>query len=645
MNRKLDRRQFVTISAAAAGGALIAIRGADAASQTGGAAKEAPELADQVTAGQLPAVAERLPKTPLVLEPEQVGTYGGDWLHFLLPAGAADYINTTIGYEHLVRWRQGATNLTTDEVIPNVAERVDTNPDGSEFTFHLRDGMKWSDGQPFTADDIVFWYKDVLLNKELSPAVPEWLIAGEQPVVVEKRDTLSVVFRFAAPSGLFLVNMATQRGGGPTNSPAHYLKQFHKTYTPQVEQQAKDAQLDDWMAFFNGKADAWENPERPVLHAWVLTGALGAEAQQLVAVRNPYYWKVDPDGNQLPYMNRSVYGRVENEEVALLKALNGEIDMVAREVNELRNKPVFFDNQEKGNFHFFDTTPQQMNQMVLMLNLTHTDANKQRVFSTKDFRVGLSHAMNRQEIIDVIYVSQGQPWQAAPRPESAFYHERLATQYTEYNVELANQHLDKVLPEKDGSGKRLGPDGQPFFFQVEISSLDPDYANVLELIKQHWAAVGIEIAHKVEDQDLFATRTAGNQHDACVSRGGGGLGVLMDPFYYFPYNFNARYAVPWLNWFQNPEGQGAAEPPEIVRQEIEIFREIQTTIDPAQQINLMRQILDIAADQFWCMGVALRANEYGTVKNTLMNTPRNSVTGWLHADLAPTNPPQYFKTG
>jgi peptide/nickel transport system substrate-binding protein len=605
--------------------------------------KEAPRLAELVERGELPQVEERLPKEPMVLEPvERIGNYGGDWNLIMLPTDpGGDRLNTTIGYEQLLRWKTDTTELVADQVIPNVAEGFEVGRDGAEYTFRLREGIRWSDGEPFTADDIVFWYEDVLMNEELTPVFPEELSVGDEPLVVEKADDYTVVFRFSAPNGLFVVNMATQRGLPPTSYPAHYLKRFHKKYSDDIEQQVEQANLDNWINLFLGKASLWENADLPVLNAWRLTSAFGEGSQRLVAERNPYYWKVDPDGSQLPYMDRVVFDIVNDTEAALLRALNGEVDMVGRGINALRDKPVYARNREKGDYHFFDTVPQQMNQMILMLNLTHKDETRREVFN-KDFRIGLSHAINRQEIIDAVYQSQGEPWQAAPRPESPYYNERLAKQYTEYDVDLANESLDKVLPEKDSGGVRLGPGGEPFSFQVEVPSSFPDFVDVLELVRQYWREVGIDMRVKLEDDDLFSTRVDANEHDACVWVGGGGLGVLMDPFYYVPYNFNTRYAVPWSYWFQNPEDERAMEPPAETRKQIELYKQLLATADTQRQNELMGRIMEIAVDQFYCMGIALRAGEYGIFKNGLRNTPESSITGWLHAELMPNNPQQYF---
>ena len=102
-------------------------------------------------------------------------------------------------------------NLEFTEPIPNVASSVDVSDDGTEYTFHLRDGMKWSDGQPFTADDIMFWYEAVFLNDDVTEGATSWLYSGEEPAVVEKVDDLTVTFRFAEPNGLFF----DQHGDAP----------------------------------------------------------------------------------------------------------------------------------------------------------------------------------------------------------------------------------------------------------------------------------------------------------------------------------------------------------------------------------------------------------------------------------------------
>jgi peptide/nickel transport system substrate-binding protein len=605
--------------------------------------KEAPELAAQVKKGSLPAVKDRLPASPMVLTPlEESGRYGGQ-LNLLGLAETVD-VNTTLGYENLVRWKPGIdTDLTADQVIPNVAEKVEASADGAEYTFTLRKGMKWSDGEPFGADDILFWYDAVATNRELTPIPIDWLTIDDKPFTVEKVDDLTVVFRFPKPNGLFMVNLATQRGTAITDFPAHYLKQFHPDHVDDIDAVVKESDSDSWVDLFLSKASRGENPERPVIDAWQLTSAI-SDSQRPIAERNPYYWKVDQDGSQLPYIDSVAFELVQDPETAVLKATNGDFHLVDVGINQIRNKPVFARSREKAGYDFFETIPQQMNQMILMLNLTHKDSALREIFTNRDFRIGLSHAIDRQEIINAVFQRQGEPWQAAPRPESPYYNEKLAKQYTEYDTDLANEYLDKVLPDKDAKGVRLRPDGEKLLFQVEVTTSFPDLIDALELVRAHWGKVGIDMRVKSEDQSLFFERMDANAHDACVWIGGGGLGATMDPFYYMPYNFNTRYAMPWYYWYNDPNDKRAEEPPAATRQQVALYREMLTTGDQQRQADLMRQIMDTAVEQFYCMGIALRKREYGIVANDLRNTAKVAVTGWLHANLMPENPQTYYFT-
>ncbi len=131
---------------------------------------EAPVLAEMVAAGELPVVDERLPAEPLVEEVAQVGTYGGLLRRGFL--GPSDHNNyTRLVYDALVR-----NSPDGSEVIPHIAKGWESNDDFTQWTVNLREGMKWSDGEPFTADDIMFWYNDIALNTDLSPSAPGWMM-------------------------------------------------------------------------------------------------------------------------------------------------------------------------------------------------------------------------------------------------------------------------------------------------------------------------------------------------------------------------------------------------------------------------------------------------------------------------------------
>jgi peptide/nickel transport system substrate-binding protein len=631
---------------------VAAVKPTAAGPQTPAAAptqyQEAPQFAALVKDGKLPPVEQRLPKQPPVVQPiERVGKYGGTWRMGLLGGSDTALMTRTIGYDYLVRW-----DPEWNKVVPNVAESFEASPDAKTYTFTLREGLKWSDGQPFTADDILFWYEDIELHKELTPT------RGQNPVIVEKVDQHTVRMKFAQPDGLFLQVQATPAGDRWTRYPAHYLKQFHKKHnTTNLDQLVKEAGAKDWVELFRLKGMGipgtpynalWQNKDLPTLIAWRVVEPYGGNAQRVVAERNPYYWKVDPQGRQLPYLDRVTYEVFQDREALVLKAANGEIDMQERHIATNQSKAVFADNQQKGNYRFYETVPTLMNATVIQLNLTHKDPSKRQVFQNQDFRVGLSHAINRQEIIDVVYVGQGEPYQVGPRPEAAeFYNEKLAKQYTAFDLKQANAHLDKAFPQKDGEGFRLGPDGKRIAFTMEIATGPggAEWVDVMNLVARHWRAVGVDMQVKSEDRSLHTTRTDANEHDAMVWNGEGGLqDAILEPRSYFPFSDGSDFAMAWAAWY-NPAGVPRTtpeEPPPAAKKQMELYNQLRATGDQGQQEALMKEILQIAQEQFWVIGINLPINGYGLVKSNMKNVPKSMPQAWLYPTPAPTNPFQYF---
>lgn len=615
--------------------------------------REAPMLAARVAAGELPPLEERLPANPKVVEPtESLGQYGGAWRSGLRGGQDNAWLTRTIAYEYLVRW-----DPTWSEVIPNVAESFEANADATEFTFKLREGMKWSDGEPYTADDIVFWYEATLINEEYAAANPtgNWIRSGGQLPVVEKVDDYTVKFVFAAPHGLFIQLLATPSGAGPVGLPEHYCSQFHAAYNDDLDALIAENQAVDWVNLFQLKCggvpgtpydSSWYNADRPVLWAWDITVPYGGNTTQVVAERNPYYFKVDTEGRQLPYIDRFVAEIGEDVQVLVLRALNGEIDFQDRHIATLDNKAVFADNMAAGEYGFFDTIPSSMNGVAIALNLTHKDPVKREIYQNKDFRVALSHAINRQEIIDVVFVGQGEPYQLAPRPTSPFYNERLAKQYTEYDPDLANEILDGIFPDKNASGFRLGPDGNPVLVDVQVTAVNTSQVDTMELVKGYWEAVGIQTNINSIDRSLFYTRKDGNEHDTAVWGGDGGLDVILEPRWYFPHGTESLYAQAWVTFYNNPSGQGALtapeEPPAATKQQMDLYDQIKATGNVEEQAELMAQLLEIAADEFYAIGIVLPAPGYGIVRNNFHNVPSPHPGAWLYPNPGPTNPEQFW---
>jgi peptide/nickel transport system substrate-binding protein len=314
--------------------------------------------------------------------------------------------------------------------------------------------------------------------------------------------------------------------------------------------------------------------------------------------------------------------------------------MMDRHIATNSNKPVFVDNMKKGDYSFFETIPSSMNGMVLSLNQTHKDKQLRTIFQDLNFRAGLSHAINRKEMIDVLWVGQGEPWQLAPRPTSPYANEKLAKQYTEFDVKKANEYLDKVLPKKDANGMRLMPDGKPMAFTMEISNTGKEWMDAGPMLQKYWKAVGIDMTPKVEDRALMYTRKDANEFDAMVWGGDGGLDVVLEPRWYFPYSAESQFGELWQYWYnKDPRGE---EPPAAQKKQMELYDQLKATGDTKKQDELMKQILQIAQEQFNAIGIVLPTNGYGIVKNNFKNVPKTMPGAWLYPNPGPTNPEQYF---
>jgi peptide/nickel transport system substrate-binding protein len=448
--------------------------------------------------------------------------------------------------------------------------------------------------------------------------------------------------------------MCTGDGGAWVNFPKHYLQQFHKSYnTENLDQLIKDAGAADWVELFRMKGGAipgtpynaiWANAELPRMHGWMIVEPYG-DTTRVVARRNPYYFKVDPAGNQLPYIDEVTYDVMQDNEVLLLKAANGEIDFTERHINTNVNKPVLADALEKANIRFFDTIPSDMNNVAIALNLTHKDPVTREIFQNIDFRIGLSHAINRQEIIDTVFVGQDEPWQLAPRRDLPFYNEKLAKQYTEYDVNVANQKLDSVLPDKDGGGMRLRPDGEKLVIQIEVAATGQVQIDSASLIVDYWKAVGVDAVVKTEDRALLFARTDTNDTDCAIWSGDGGFkDAMFDSFWYFPQSSDSFFAEAWAIWYSNPPDPGTPpeEPPAAARQQMDLYNQLKATSDPDKQNELFAQILDIAQQQFWAMGVNLPGRGYGFCKKNMRNVPEVMPESALYVTPGPTNPQLYF---
>lgn len=605
--------------------------------------QQSPMLDGLVSSGELPPVEDRLPTNPLVVTAASIGTYGGTWRMGMNGGGDNGLIVKTVAYEGLVRY-----DHEWKAVQPNLAESWEVNAEATEFTFKLREGVKWSDGTPFTTEDIAF---AVEMYQDPDYAAGSWIDNKNNPVTLEVIDDYNFKFKFGKPNGMFLEQIAGVDGIHITSLQKKYCSQFHPTYNENAAAEAEAKGFASWALYLQDRcAWGWEtirfaNPELPSIYGWVIETPLTANATRVTWKRNPYYWKTDSEGNQLPYIDnldmRVSQGGVEE---LTLAALNGEIDFQERHIATTVNKPLFFDGQEAGNYHLGEVIPSASNTLVLQLNFNHLDPVKRELYQNKDFRIGISHAIDRQEIIDVVFTGQGEPFQVAPRPESQFYDESIAKQYIEFDPELAAQHFEAAgLTERNGDGVYLMSDGNPAKITVDvISALRPEWIDMLEIMQLQLAAAGVEIELNNIDRTLFYEKRPGGEFDAQVWAGDGGIEALQEPRYYFPYSDESVWAYRWAQWFQGTRPEIAEEPADWAKKQMDLYNQVRASADPEERAELFRQVLDITKEEFPVIGVSLMPNSYSIIQNNLKNAPESMFNAWLYPTPAPMDPTTWY---
>lgn len=601
---------------------------------------EAPMLADLVKQGKLPPVEQRLPKNPETVKPlEEVGRYGGNLRTGLL--GPAD---TAVCYavflnEWLVRWDQSGSKL-----VPSVAERYSASKDKRTYTFYLRKGMRWSNGEPFTADDIMFWWEDVILNKELTPVFPVWLSTKGGQGKVEKVDAYTVRFIFPDPYPLFLENQVWS-GQGIVRYPKNYLKQFHPKYTPKekLEEMAKEAGFQFWHQLFSDRANIIQNQDLPTISAWKSTGPLAGKTMHAME-RNPYYWKVDSSGNQLPYIDKLVANIVENLEVLVTKVVAGEIDFDSGHM-VLPNYPLIKDNETRGKYRALLWKMAMGSQLYFAPNLNHQDPAKKALFNNLDFRIALSHAINREDINQLCYLGLAEPRHATVAQECEYYTKGIDKLYTEYNPQKANELLDKIgLDKKDKDGFRLCPDGKPLSLTIEFPPLGEfgPWEDIINLVAKYWNAVGIKSVPKPVDRSLYEVRARGTEIDFMVWAWGRGLLPLIQPHFVFPYFWGFYTGAPlYALWYQTGGKEGEQPPPEILKV-MQLYDQFKIETNPAKANSLGKQIIKLSAEQIWYIGTVGLAPTIVIAKTNLRNIPEQSFREAMIGQFAHTRPEQYF---
>ncbi len=643
MSKKIARREFIRLSGLATAGALSAAYGVSALGRKalpGAVAaspakyQEAPMLVPLVKQGKLPPVAERLPvpEDVLVLQPiEMVGEYGGTW-HRVWKGPADFHAYQRENYEEVLRWPRNPK----DPIQPGLAKRWEFSDGGTTLTLYFRRGLKWSDGHPWTVDDITFWWEDIELNKELTAAPhAEWVIY-DNPMTLEKLDAYTIRLKFPSPNGMILPMLAFHGNQWPLNferfgfyAPAHYLKQFHPKYTPSIT----DYKL------FNQKADDL-NPERPAMTPWPVSQYRPGDAK-LIATRNPYYWKVDPEGRQLPYIDRIELTLVENNEAAAALALACQVDMQYRSM-DLKKYPLFVEKGKTCNYRVYRWGSAKGSQNVFWPNQSYAgDLVLRKIFQDRNFRIALSLAINRKKVNSVAYLDQGIINAELVVPDSAYFVPEVATLYQEYDPKLAGEYLDKAGLKLGPDGKtRLRPDGRPLEVTIETSHQGADL-DAVQLVAADWNAVGIKAAVKTISRDLYWPRATGNEVQIATWSTDRGIEPFVDPIYVLPFD-ERSWMAPAFGTYYKTVGAKGERPTGSLAKAQQLYELFKATVDRAKQIELGKKLIRMAAEEVTTITTVGVVPVPLIVKNNFRNVPEKYTEDWIIMSPGNLDPSQFF---
>lgn len=602
---------------------------------------ESPALRELVQEGKIEPVDQRTGPEPLVLEGvDGIGKYGGTWMRLAPSDGDIAVITWRLSTSNLVRWSpMGAP------VKPHLAKGWSVSEDRREWTFYLRKGVRWSDGHPFTSADITFWWELETYNMRKGGSPPNWMTTSGQPGQVIAVDDYTVKFVFEETYGNFPEALASKIHGGPY-SPRHYLRQFHEEFGNQdlIDAVMKAKNLTTKAAVY-GTMNSFLNPELPRMTPWIYRTYKNNPPQNFV--RNPYYWAVDPQGNQLPYVDRILF-EVKTPKLIPVAASAGGVTMQERNLT-FDNYTLLMENRKNGDYEVYHWFPGSRSAWSLWPNTTRATndvspgaALKSEFLKKREFRQALSLAIDRGKIIAAVYNNLGEPAQIEPGRASEFHNERLMKAFTEYDPARANALLDSIgLNQRDSEGMRTFPNGQRMSFNIDFTEFTGEGPS--QFVIHDWAAVGVRAVARERTRALFTReQNALTQDFACWS-GESEFDPLVEPRSFVPVNEFSLYAPAYGIWYRSgglynlqPEKVRGLPPPRdsVFFRNIELLEQAMRAPDRASQVAIFRQITDAMADEVWSISIATPPPQLVVVRNGFKNVPRNAIYGASYATPA-----------
>lgn len=585
---------------------------------------ETPSLSAEVESGKLPPVTARVPETPLITTfttPGLVAGKHGGVLHMLIARPQDVRMMTVYGYARLVGYDADFN------IVPDILQAVDVDRN-RVFTLHLRPGHRWSDGQPFTAEDFRFWWEDVAHNKRISPfGIPKTLLVDGKPPKFEVLDSTTVRYSWDEPNPYFLPALA---GADPLYiyKPAHYMKQFHQKYADpkKLAQLVKQAGTHNWAQLFNREGNQYrnENPDLPTLEPWVLQNK--PPADRFVFLRNPYFHRIDAEGRQLPYIDRVVMDVVDSR-ILPAKTGAGDSDLQARGLS-FANYTFLRQAAKRNDFqvHLWGTA--RGSQIALYPNLNVSDPVWRKLNRDVRFRRALSLAINRHEINQVTYFGLAIEGNNTVLPKSPLYRPEYRTEWAQFDLKRANELLDEIgLTKRDGDGIRLLPDGRPLEIVIETAGEDNEQTDVLQLIHDTWLQAGIKLFIKPSQREVFRDRVFSGDATMSIWPGleNGLVTADMPPDEFAP---TSQQQLQWPKWGEYFEtsgngGEPCADPnaEELLRLHA-AWRNAETR---DERRAIWERMIQINADQVYTIGTVADVKQPVVVSNDLHNVPEHGV--------------------
>ncbi len=613
--------------------ATLAVTAAEAGSADAGTSMEAiPYLTKAVASGQLPAMRERLPRRPRLVDPRKaggtIGQYGGR-MRWLMGKPKDLRMVAYYGYARLICYNEKY------ELVPDILEKFEVE-EGRIFTLYLRAGHKWSDGAPFTADDFRYVWEDVYNDKRIGKGVPRAMRVEGKPPTFEVVDETTVRYTWHTSNPQFLSALA---GTLPlvVAMPFHYVKQFHPRYADPKKLAAlvKVARVSKPKALHKRKTRAitFQNPKLPVLSPWFNTTP--RPSNLFIFKRNPYYHRVDPNGRQLPYIDE-IHMSIGSRSLIPAKTGSGDSDLQARYI---RFDDYTFlkaaERQGKVKVHLWEKA--NGSHMAIIPNLTTKDATWRKLLRDVRTRQALSLGINRAEINAAIFFGLARVSGDTVLPRSPLYKKSYATKWTKFDIAEANRLLDEVgLKKRAYDGIRYLPDGRRAEIILDTAGESTEQTDVLNLIQDSWRRIGIAMFPRPTQRDLFRKRVYSGQSIMSVWSGhNNGLpGPGTNPEFLAPVS---QAQLQWPDWglhAQTSGKKGIAPELPAARKLMRLLQEWQASTSSSQQTQIWHEMLETYSESLFTIGILNGTKQPVVTAPNLRNVPDNGVFAF--------NPGAYF---